>query len=297
MTGWPIVQINTRELVERVAAAYEESRPMLWLGLLGLALAAACSVQALSTGLTLPPEGDLSKAISFDAAVGIYLLTIAVFVPLAGFSSQGRRRWLGWAVGLGLYAYSTETIQTLRGLDPRFSHHFTPLDQAAGVLFGLAAIALIVHFGVLAMKLVSRPTDGTRGLVLLALRYACLSAGFAFAAGLWMIIIQGRHTGVAGNILPLHAAGFHGLQAIPIVAFLLARSSLSDQTARRWIHVAGLAWAGLCAGIAWQTIAGRPVMQLTPAMLIAIAGTAIWAACALFSAYVWQQRANPAAVR
>ncbi|HYL39111.1 MAG TPA: hypothetical protein VEV17_24550 [Bryobacteraceae bacterium] len=297
MTGWPIVQVDTRELMERVAAAYEESRPMLWLGVLGLALAAACAVKALSTGLTLPPEGDLSKAISFDAAVGIYILTIGVYAPLAGFSSRGRRRWLGWAVGLGLYAYATETIQTLRGLDPRFSHHFTPLDQIAGILFGLAAIALIVHFGVLAMKLVSRPTAGTPGLMLLALRYACLSVAFAFAAGLWMIIIQGRRTGVAGNILPLHAAGFHGLQAIPIVAFLLARSRLADQTARRWIHAAGLAWAGLCAGIAWQTIAGRPVLQLTPAILFAIAGTAIWAACALFSTYLWQQRADPAAAR
>jgi hypothetical protein len=56
---------------------------------------------------------------------------------------------------------------------------------------------------------------------------------FAFAGGLWMIVIQGRKTGVAGNILPLHAAGFHGLQAVPIVAILFRRSTLSDRLARR----------------------------------------------------------------
>jgi hypothetical protein len=144
---------------------------------------------------------------------------------------------------------------------------------------------------VLAVKLVSRPTARPQGLVLLALRYACVSAAFAFSAGLWMIIIQGRRTGAAGNILPLHAAGFHGLQAIPIVAFLLARSSQPDRLARRWTHAAGLAWAALCAGLAWQTVAGRPVVEFTPAILFAIAATAIWACCALVSAYAWQQQA------
>jgi hypothetical protein len=117
-------------------------------------------------------------------------------VPLAGFGLRSRRRWLGWALGLTLYAYSIEAIQTLRGLDPRFSHHFTPIDQVAGSLFGLVAVALIVHFGVLAVKLVSCPTNRPRGLVLVALRYACASAAFAFAAGLGMIIIQGRRAGL-----------------------------------------------------------------------------------------------------
>jgi hypothetical protein len=37
----------------------------------------------------------------------------------------------------------------------------------------------------------------------------------------------------------------------------------------------------MCLGIARQTIEGRPVMELTPAMIFAITGTAIWASYAL----------------
>jgi hypothetical protein len=283
--------------VKWVDAPFEQARPLLWLGMLGLTLAALCSVKALFAGLIIRPEGDLTKAITFDGAVGIYVLTIGCLASLAGFTPRGRRRWIGWAIGLTLYAYGVETVQTLRGLDPRFSHHFTALDQVAGTVFGVVAIGLIVHFSVLALKLVSRPIDERRDLVLLAIRYACLSVMIAFAAGLWMIVIQGRRTGMAGNILPLHAAGFHGLQAIPIVALLFARSTLPDQFVRRWTHAAGLAWVAMCVAIGWQTIAGRPPLEGSGAMVFAAVGAAIWMVCALVAAYAWRHRVSPAPVR
>lgn len=284
------------KIVKRVEVAFEQARPLLWLGILGLALAALCSVKALFEGLIIPPEGDLTKAITFDGAVGIYILTIGCLAQLAGFTPRGRRRWIGWAIGLTLYAYGVETVQTLRGLDPRFSHHFTPLDQVAGTVFGVVAIGLIVHFSVLALKLVSRRIDERRGLVLLAIRYACVSVIIAFAAGVWMIVIQGRRTGMAGNILPLHAAGFHGLQAIPIVGLLFARSTLPDQFVRGWTHTDGLAWVAICVAIGWQTIAGRPPLEGSAAMIFAAIGAAIWMVCALVAAYAWRSRATPVPV-
>jgi hypothetical protein len=40
-------------------------------------------------------------------------------------------------------------------------------------------------------------------------------------AGLWLSANQGRVVAPAGNLLPLHTAGFHAVQAIPLVALLL----------------------------------------------------------------------------
>jgi hypothetical protein len=44
-----------------------------------------------------------------------------VFVPLARFGATGWRLWLGALLGSVLTGYGLETIETLRGFDPRFS--------------------------------------------------------------------------------------------------------------------------------------------------------------------------------
>lgn len=131
-----------------------------------------CAVVAGVRGVSIAPEGDLTKAITFDGAVGVYLITLAFVLPLAQFPAAGERRWVSCTVGLVVYAFGIETIQTLRGLDPRFSRIGAPADRIAAFVFLLAALGIIVTFAILALKLVRRGTGGPAGLMLLALRYA-----------------------------------------------------------------------------------------------------------------------------
>lgn len=140
----------------------------------------------------------------------------------------------------------------------------------------LTAVGFIGTFVVLSVKLARRGTSGADGLILLALRYAIGATLLAFAAGIWMSAIQGRYTGAAGNILLLHALGFHSLQAIPVVAWLFSRSALPEPAARRWVHAAGAAWVTVCLAIAWQTAAGRPVTEPSPAILAATVVLFCW---------------------
>jgi len=263
-------------------------QPLVWLGVLGIALSAACAVIAAKNGLIIPPEGDLTKVITFDLALGIYVITIAFIVPLARFSATGRRLWVGLSVGMALYAYGMETIQQLRGIDPRFTHVGGPVDTLVGAVFGLDALGLIAMFSILAVKLARRGTGGADGLVLLALRYAIGATLLAFAAGIWMIVNQGRYTGAAGNILPLHAFGFHALQAIPLVAWLFSQSAAPDREARPWVHAAGATWMAACLGIAWQTAAGRPVTELSPVMLATAVVLCGWTLSALRALQAWR---------
>jgi len=238
----------------------------------------------------IPPEGDLTKAITFDAAVGIYVITIAFFVSLAAFSPRGGRCWMRWFVGLTLYGYAVETIQSLRGLDPRFSHAAGPVDQIIGLTFGLTALGLVACFLVLAAKLWRRPLMGPDGLILLSLRYASVVTVMGFAAGIWMGSIQGRHVGAEGNILPLHALCFHALQAIPLVAMVFQRTQTPDSFARQWVHAAGIAWLGLCLAVAWQTADGLPVTRFSSIMLVAYALTLGWV---LSLGFAMRRASNP----
>jgi hypothetical protein len=265
-----------------------ENPVITWGGFAGIALGLiVLAVWVARDGEPVPPEGELGKAISFNLGVGIYLLTIALIVPTARFSEKARRRWTAWAAGIFAYSYALETIQTLRGIDPRFTRVGGPFDRITGSLFALVAIGMIVTFVVMARRFFFRGRPDADSPVLLAIRYGCIATVVAFAAGLWMSAITGSRTGVSGNILPLHALGFHGLQAIPVVALLLVWSGANNNEARKWVHYTAIVWLAACAAVAWQTIIGRSVLEIAPATLATVFLLLVWTAIAGFAFSRW----------
>jgi hypothetical protein len=263
-------------------------------GVLGLLLGAACAVAIGVRGTELVgAEGHLRKAMAFDVAVGIYLLTLVLMVPLARFSRGGLWTWRISLALLSLYAFGMEDVQIARGIDPRFTKVGSTLDQILGGMFFLAAVGMIVSFVILAWKVLARQTDGADGPLLLSLRYAALATMGAFAAGFWMSAVSGSRAGEA-SILPLHAVGFHGLQALPLVAILLTWAAVPANRARPWIHAAGIAWLAACAAIAWQTVQGRPLTDVTPAAALTAASLLAWAAVAALAARTWLRGGTPA---
>jgi hypothetical protein len=272
-----------------LAVVLAEERLLFWTGMLGIALGLFGFLAMAANGRSVPPEGDLSKAATFDIAIGIYVLSLILFLPVAGFSARGRRRWRVSLAVLALYVYAAENIQIYRGIDPRFTRVGTGPDQIAGALLGLAAIGLIVSFLFLAWRFLGRRALVKDRVLLVAIRYACAASLLAMAAGIWMSVEQGSEVGEAGSILPLHALGFHGLQALPLVALLFGWSRTPRETARRWTHAAGLAWVGACLCLAWQTAAGRSMLELTPATLTSAALLLVWLACAVRAAFAWSR--------
>jgi hypothetical protein len=280
--------VSLAEILGRARKTVTENRPLALMGLLGIVLGVIClGVLVARGGAPIPPEGDLTKSASFDIGVGIYLLTATLLLPAARFSDRGRRRWMWWNVGLVAYAYTIETLQIFRGIDPRFSKVATPADQIAGLVFFIQALTLMVLFIIMALRLFKRDRPDANSPVLLAIRYGCLTALGAFAAGIWMSVIGGRVTGPAGNILPLHALGFHGLQAVPTVALLLDWAGTEQSEARKWVHVTGIAWVIACAAVAYQTIAGRSIFDVSPAIMVSVFVLVVWGAGALFAFWRW----------
>ncbi len=291
------------EIIRRGWQRLMETRALAALGFAGIVLGLIClAVMAARHGVPIPPEGDLHKSASFDIAVGIYLLTIALLAPSARFSPRGKRHWVGWNVALFTYGYTLETVQIFRGLDPRFSRHATSLDQILGGVFFLVALGTMVLFIIMAVKFFRRGRPDADSPVLLAIRYGCVAALGAFSAGIWMSAIQGRQTGAAGNILPLHALGFHGLQAVPLIALLLLWSGYDADEARKWVHVTGTVWLAACAAVAAQTIAGRSVSEVSAGSLATAFLLAAWGGIALFAFWRWARtpatpRASPGTSR
>jgi hypothetical protein len=278
---------SLREIVREGRDRLGQSRSIVLLSTFGIVVGIFClALNAMRGGAPIGVEGDLTKPASFDIAVGIYLLTLAMLYPSARFTPRGSRHWIGWTIALFLYGFLLETVQTFRGIDPRFSHVGSLLDGILGSVFGLVAIGFIVLFVVLARQFFRDRTD-SRSPVTLAIRYGCVATLAAFAAGIWMSVIQGRHTGSAGNILALHALGFHGLQAIPVVALLLGWSGADAVHTRRWVHAAGITWLVVCAAVAYQTFIGHSVYERAPAMIVGVFMLVVWAAIAAFAFWGW----------
>jgi len=279
---------SVREIARAGWKRLMENPVIAWGGFAGILLSLiVAAVWVVRGGEPIPPEGELGKAITFNLGVGIYLLTVALIVPTAGFSEKSRRRWTAWAAAIFAYSYSLETVQTLRGIDPRFTRVGGPVDRITGSVFALVAIGMIVTFMVVARRFFFRGRADADSPVLLAIRYGCIATIAGFAAGLWMSAILGSRTGATGNILPLHALGFHGLQAIPVVALLLVWSGADNAEARKWVHYTAIVWLAACAGVAWQTIVGRSVLEIAPATVATVFLLLVWSVIAAFAFSRW----------
>lgn len=278
---------DTPPTVRQILSTFREERGVTTVALFGVGLGLLTLVVAAIRGPIVEPEGDLMKPATFDLAVGIFILTLIPWLSVSGFSDAARRRWRRWMMGLGLYAFAIETVQQFRGIDPRFSQAEPP-SQVLGAVFFVTALGITTLAIALGARAFEMRTTGRRGLLVLAARWAGASMLIGFLAGIWLSANQGRFVGEAGNLLPLHAVGFHAVQAIPFVAWLLAWSTLPPDRTRRWVNIAGAAWAAACVAIWWQTAFGRAVTDFSGAGAATVILFGVWALVALRGLVAWR---------
>lgn len=264
---------------------FEGERVLVILGLIGFVLAACIAVYIGINGSVILPEGNAWSAFSFDAAVGIFLLSIAAILPLSGLNLRKRKMVRWFFIVSFLYNYAVETLQHFRGINPRFSQVGTVGDGIAGALFGLDALLIVVVTMLLAIPYFRQKKANERPLVVLGIRYAFLSLMFAFAAGIWMIIVQGRFTGTAGNLIILHGLGFHALQTLPLLGWMTERTQIAGKQVSRLIHVGSIAWTISIVLIFIQTMLGDSVFEWTTLPILACVLLLIWVATASVAAY------------
>jgi hypothetical protein len=99
---------------------------------------------------------------------------------------------------------------------------------------------------------------------------------------------------VGGDLRIGHFVGLHALQALPLLAILLARfgsGRLDGGTRARLLVVAGAAYGVLTMLLTWQALRGQPLLR--PDALTLAAFTALAAATAIAATVVVRRAARP----
>jgi hypothetical protein len=249
---------------------------LIVVGLAGLVLGVVNLVGVAVHGRTLPPEGKLLAAATFTFGVGVYTLTVAVLLPLAGYSPEGRRRWRRAYYVYPVYGLVLETVQAFRGLDPRFTEEGGTIDVVAGIVFGVTAGSTTVLFVLLGSRFFRPDVLDDRPVLRLGIRYGVVAVALSFTVGIVMSVNGGRELGDDGNLLMAHGLGVHGFQVLPLVAVAVSASTVTRP--RQWVHVAGVAWLAACAAALLQATLGQPPMEPSALSVAIVAGVAAWAA-------------------
>jgi hypothetical protein len=261
---------------EATVKLFEGERALVIIGIFGFILSAGIAIYMFFRGSIILPEGNVKDAFSFNAAIGTYILSIAAILPLTRFNTARRKAVRGLFIFTSLYSYTIETVQNFRGISPRFSREGTVVDMAAGILFGVVSLVLVGLAVVLTVHFFRLKKPSQRPLLIMGIRYAFISVLTANIAGLWMILLQDRLTGVTGNIIVLHGIGFHALQTLILPAWLLEKTLINERFKRRLIHAGCITWLLMIFMIGIQTALGESVFKLTPLPIIACLFFLIW---------------------
>jgi hypothetical protein len=230
------------------------------------------------------------KPAKFGISITLYLLTMQWMLSFV----RGHRRLLLAAGGVILVALTAEIVlidlQVIRGTTSHFNTG-TPFDAVVfESMGGLISTVFLATAVVAVLVLRTRGLDagiaaGMRWGLLLTL-LGMLEAGLMLANTGWNP--AGGHTVGApdgGPGLPLtdwstlhgdlrigHFVGLHALQALPILAWLLARFTGLDERMRvRLLRLAAAGTAGVVALVTWQALRGQALLA-PDATTIAAAG-------------------------
>jgi hypothetical protein len=267
----------------RAAAAREPG--LVVVGSAGLVLAGVCLVGVGVRGRFVPPEGKMLDAATFCFGVGVFTLTVALLLPLAGYGPPARRRWRRAFYVFAVYGLALESLQAFRGVDPRFTEEGRPVDVVAGIVFGVTALSNTLLFVLLALRFFRSDVLADRPLLRDSIRYGAAAVALSFAIGIMMSVNSGRVIGDDGNLLVSHGLGVHGIQAVPIVAVLM--SATMARQPRPWIHIAGIGWLLACTAALVQALLGEPPFEASFVSAVIIAALASWTGTVGYSLVAW----------
>ncbi len=260
-------------------------------GAAGVVLALVCLVAVAVRGRYIPPEGKMLDAAIFCFGVGVFTLTVMLMLPLAGYTPTHRRRWRRSFYVFAVYGLAVESIQAFRGLDPRFTEEGSQLDVIAGIIFGVTAGLNTVLFVFLGLRFFRSDVLADRPVLRLGIRYGVAAVWISFAVGIVMSVNSGRDIGDEGNLLLSHGLGVHGIQAIPVVALLVAAAPTTPP-ATSWLHAAGIGWLVACTAALVQALVGDPPLEASILTTVIVAGLAVWAAGASQTLLTWRRTAH-----
>ena len=260
----------------------------------------------LLDGSPWPGPVSWRKPILFGLSFG---LTSVSMSWVLGFLP--RRRVVGWvlSVALGtslLGEVILVTMQRWRGVASHFNFQ-TPFDAAVfstmGALIVVAAsIILAVTIWCLTPQLTAPPSFKwaiRSGWVLLVLSQLLghliiqngISKTLNFDTGAFRpeALPSAAVYGEAGAMKVPHALTLHGIQVIPLLAFLLSFAGWSEDRRTRWVLLAAAGYAGIVLVGSLQTFSGRAPFDVSLPATVLLAASVLLIVAA-YTAAIWSLR-------
>jgi hypothetical protein len=263
----------------RLADWMSASEPrLLWAGLVMLATLAPTFAAYLFDDRLFGGEAIWLKPMRFEISLSIYMITLAIFYPLAGeaFRTAGLGKFVVWAAIVPSFLEGGYiALQAARGLGSHYNVS-TPIYAALYGMMGLTAIALTLAAPALARGIgrAARSAAQRDAFVLAVIIGLVLTAVLGGIEGTYMSAMP-SHFGrivAGGEGLPLfgwsrttgdlrvsHFFGIHAMQTIPIFGLVAARV-LSAPAGRIAVWVFTALYIGLFIATLTQAIAGLPVL-------------------------------------
>ena len=258
-----------------IAGTFAREPGLTAIGLAGLAVGSVCLVAVAALGRSIAPEGKLLDAATFTFGVGVFMLTMALVVPLADCSDGAGRCVRSGFYILAVYGLTVESVQAFRGLDPRFSDAGGPIDVTIGAVFGVTALIMTAATVVLARRFFRADVLADRPALRSGIRFGFVAVLLSFAIGILMSALSGRTTATGGNLLPAHALGVHGIQAMPVAALLIAAAPRIRDPAVL-VGVAGIGWLLACVAALVQALVGLEPSAPSIFTALVVVGLATW---------------------
>lgn len=241
---------------------FKGSRITVITGAIGIFLSIIIIIIISIRGSFFPPDGHLIKPFSFNAALGLFLINIGAFLPLARYSKKGLKLWQFWMSFSAIGAYVIETVQPLRGVDPRFARNHEIVDILIGAI-GMTSFSIFIMRLTLIFAWKLFTSNSNRILLLYSIRWSMTIIFIGFSIGIIMMIaiLSSDYHGEHQNFVWIwsHGFAFHSLQAIPILAWLLEGSSVKK--AKKIISVVGVIWIFMIVLLNIQTFFGQNIME------------------------------------
>jgi hypothetical protein len=260
--------------ITALAAELDRRQPAL--ARTGWAMAALLTLSLLAMAIDARELRGVSvwvKPAKFAASLGLWALTMAwAWEALAPAARRGRTARLVAAGTIGFIAFEAGWIALRAALGQ--PSHFAA-DGLGAFVYGLMGIGAVLGcalagvFGVLVALRGNPAMDATMR--------AAVAAGFVVAGvagavtGTIISVNQGPYVGGiandAGALAPFfwsrsggdlrvaHFIGIHAMQALPLLAWLVARAARP----RAWLAAGTLAWVALTGLALGQALAGQPL--------------------------------------
>ena len=273
-------------------------RPLLVLTVAMAVLAVVTAVGIFADQRILTGVPIWLKPFKFSISFVVYAVTLAWMLSVL----PRRSRLAEWAavviVGVAVVEMAVIVVQAARGTTSHYNET-TPFNAALWSAMGTSILVLFVcHLLIGVVALIQRIKDRATayairlglGLSLLGM-LAAIPMVTPSLAGNSDADIAGAHSvGVpdGGPGLPLtgwsttggdlrigHFVGLHALQALPLLAFLLARflgGRFDSMTRARLLLVAGGAYGVLVMLLTWQALRSEPLLHPSTPVVAAFAG-------------------------